>query len=251
MKSLPDKSFDAIITDPPWLVTKLSFDKTPLNFATLFKEFNRLLKDNGWFFLFGTVEMAAIALKVGWRRKFEYIWVKPGPVVAHPRVVRPLLRHEIVYSFIKTKTKPGSLYYDRKAISTVGKPYKKTMSRQKNISEYQRSQNVGDAAKYARVGKDGNTRTRCPSTVLDFPNKPRMDKRERTKHPTQKPIALMETLVKGYCPEDGLVLDPFGGSGSTLIACEKNNRKCITVEKDERYVDIIYEQIDKLNANAI
>lgn len=251
MKTLPDNTFDAIITDPPWLTTNLSFDKRPLSFGEIFGEFHRLLKNSGWFFLFGTVEMAAIALKKGWKRKFEYIWVKPGPVIAHPNVIRPLIRHEIVYAFVKDKVKPGSLYYDREAISTIGKPYRKSVPSSWKSTEYQNSQHVGRGVAREKVRSSVNHGTRYPTTVLEFPNKPQMNKNERTPHPTQKPIALMETLVKGYCPAEGLVFDPFAGSGSTVIACEKHGRKCLAIEKNPSYVDIINEQLEKLNSNII
>lgn len=251
MKKIPDSSFDAIITDPPWLTTRLSFDRKPLDFGMLFSEFRRLLKDSGWFFLFGTVEMASIALKKGWKRKFEYIWVKPGPVIAHPRVVRPLVRHEIVYAFVKDKVKPGSLYYDRKAISTIGKPYRKSVPASWKSSEYQNSQHVGRGIPREKMKPGVNHGTRYPTTVLEFPNKPQMNKNERTPHPTQKPIALMETIVKGYCPPGGLVLDPFAGSGSTAVACKKHGRKCIAIEKDPSYIKIIELQLEKLNSNII
>jgi len=96
MKAIPDKTIGLIVTDPPWLTTNLDFDKADLDFRAVFVEFKRILKDNGWFFLVGTVEMAHEALKAGFKRKFEYIWVKPNFVPAFG-AVKPASKHEIQF----------------------------------------------------------------------------------------------------------------------------------------------------------
>ena len=82
---------------------------------------------------------------------------------------------------------------------------------------------------------------RAQSTVLDFdrPNR-------NAEHPTMKPIQLFDRLIRNSCPKDGIVYDPFGGSGTTLLACEQNGRTCWMVELDPRYVQVIIERWERL-----
>ena len=85
-----------------------------------------------------------------------------------------------------------------------------------------------------------NKGTRHPTTILDFPQKWR---RQDQLHPTQKPVELMEWLVKSYCPEGGVVLDNCMGSGSTGVACVNTGRKFIGIEKDEKYFNMSRNRI--------
>ena len=82
---------------------------------------------------------------------------------------------------------------------------------------------------------------RAQSTVLDYDRPTRS-----VEHPTMKPIALFDRLIRNSCPKDGIVYDPFGGSGTTLLACEQNGRTCWTVELDPRYVQVIIDRWEKL-----
>lgn len=82
---------------------------------------------------------------------------------------------------------------------------------------------------------------RKQSTVLDFDRPNRSEE-----HPTMKPIPLFDRLIRNSCPKDGVVYDPFGGSGTTLLACEQNGRTCWMVELDPRYVQVIINRWEKL-----
>jgi DNA modification methylase len=86
---------------------------------------------------------------------------------------------------------------------------------------------------------------RAGSTIIYYPNKNRFKMWERTTHPTQKPIAMYELFVNAYCDPKGIVLDPFAGSGTTGLACKKQNREYILIEKEEKYYTMIK---DRLNA---
>ena len=116
-----------------------------------------------------------------------------------------------------------------------GKPYKRrfTLSKKNNLG-------------YGIQGVvTDNKGTRHPTTILDYPQKWR---RQDQLHPTQKPVELMEFLVKSYCPEDGIILDFCMGSGSTGVACIKNNRKFIGVEINKEYFDIAEKRLEKTYA---
>jgi site-specific DNA-methyltransferase (adenine-specific) len=89
-----------------------------------------------------------------------------------------------------------------------------------------------------------NRGTRHPTTILDFPQKWR---RQDQLHPTQKPVELLEWLIKSYCPVEGIVLDNCMGAGSTCIAASKTSRKFIGIEKEEKYFNIAKERLLKLN----
>jgi site-specific DNA-methyltransferase (adenine-specific) len=82
---------------------------------------------------------------------------------------------------------------------------------------------------------------RAQSTVLDY-DRPRRNE----EHPTMKPIALFDRLIRNSCPPDGVVYDPFGGSGTTLLACEQDGRTCWMVETDPRYCQVVINRWEKL-----
>ena len=248
MKYIDDKSIDIIITDPPWLKTECDFDKTDLNWNLLFKEYKRILKDNGWLFLFGTVEMAVEALKVNWKRKFEYIWIKPSIIPCTYITARPATQHEIIFAFIKAELKKvTTLYIDKESLKTKGDTYTRNINSTDTTGEFE--------VKNRRVpiDKNGNKKpikiinngTRVGSTVIYYPNKNKLPFNERTPHPTQKPVNLIELLIKGYCPPNGLVLDSFMGSGTTAIACINTNRNFIGFELNKEYYELAKNRINQ------
>jgi site-specific DNA-methyltransferase (adenine-specific) len=119
---------------------------------------------------------------------------------------------------------------------TTGTPYKRKYTPNK-------VNNLG----YGIAGvQTDNKGTRHPSTVLDFPQKWR---RQDQLHPTQKPVELMEFLVKSYCPKSGLVIDFCAGSGSTGVACINTDRDFIGIEIDKNYYKTMSERINKAVIN--
>ena len=256
LPEIEDNSIDLIVTDPPWLTTDLRFDSEDQPFKRLYLEFHRILKDNGWFFLFGTVEMACDVImlekekKKIWRRKFEYIWRKTSIVPQTHNTVKPFSKHEIIYAFIKTRLKKmNDLTFHRKNIRTEGEPY---VREQKNWTSNAYPSEFEYENRRVPLGKDGikkayvhkNNGFREPTTILTFSNSCRLPKQEKTPHPTQKPEGLIETLVKGYSNEGDLILDPFLGSGTTGIACLNLNRRFIGIEKDIKYFEIAKKRIE-------
>lgn len=136
----------------------------------------------------------------------------------------PLKKHESILVF----GKPASYYCPQ---MTEGKPYKRKYTPNKK-------NNLGYGIQGVQTDNKG---TRHPSTILDFQQKWR---RQDQLHPTQKPVALMEFLVKSYCPEGGIVLDFCMGSGSTGVACVKNNRNFIGIEIKQNYFEISKERLE-------
>ena len=136
----------------------------------------------------------------------------------------PLKKHENILVF----GKPAS-YYAPQLLK--GEPYKRKYTKHKHNN--------------LNFGIEGvehvNNGTRHPSTVLDYPQQWR---RQDQLHPTQKPVELMEFLVKSYCPENGVVLDFTMGSGTTGVACKNTNRNFIGIELNTNYFEIAKNRIE-------
>ena len=186
---------------------------------------NKLVKPKGNIVLFGTGMFAyKLALSNEKRFRYELIWKKSkcgSPLTAK---YMPLKKHESILVF----GKPASYYCPQ---MTEGKPYKRKYTPNKK-------NNLGYGIQGVQTDNKG---TRHPSTILDFQQKWR---RQDQLHPTQKPVALMEFLVKSYCPEGGIVLDFCMGSGSTGVACVKNNRNFIGIEIKQNYFEISKERLE-------
>lgn len=215
---------DAVICDPPYGKTTLHWDNV-IPFNEMWECLNKLVKPKGNIVLFGTGMFAyKLALSNEKRFRYELIWKKSkcgSPLTAK---YMPLKKHESILVF----GKPASYYCPQ---MTEGKPYKRKYTPNKK-------NNLGYGIQGVQTDNKG---TRHPSTILDFQQKWR---RQDQLHPTQKPVALMEFLVKSYCPEGGIVLDFCMGSGSTGVACVKNNRNFIGVEIKTDYFEISKERLE-------
>ena len=142
----------------------------------------------------------------------------------------PLKKHEMILVFGESAS-----YYEPQM--QKGEPYKR------KYTEY-KTNNHHFGIKGVEMVNNG---TRHPTTVLDFPMKWR---RQDQMHPTQKPVELMEFLIKSYCPLNGVVLDNCMGSGSTGVACVNTNRNFIGIELDENYYKIAEQRINEaININ--
>lgn len=214
---------DAVIADTPYGIHNNKFDvKIPLN--DMWNCLNSLVVPKGNIILFSsgkfTFELAMSNIK---KYRYELIWKKSkcgSPLTAK---YMPLKKHENILVFGDS----GSYYEPQ---MTIGEPYRRkyTPNKINNLN-------------YGIQGVEtNNTGTRHPTTILDYPQKWR---RQDQVHPTQKPVELMEFLVKSYCPENGTVIDFCMGSGSTGIACKNTNRNFIGIEIDENYYNIAKQRI--------
>lgn len=226
MRQLIEKNIkvDAVIADIPYGIHNNRFDEV-IPFDDMWDCLTKLIKPKGNIVLFaGGLFTYKLALSNPKLYRYELIWKKSkcgSPLTAK---YMPLKKHENILVFGESAS-----YYEPQM--RPGKPYKRKYTPNK-------VNNLGYGIKGVETDNKG---TRHPTTILDFPQKWR---RQDQLHPTQKPVELMEFLVKSYCPENGIVLDFTMGSGSTGVACRNTNRNFIGVEIDENYYNIAKDRIE-------
>ena len=224
LKKISDKSVDIVLTDPPYGTTQCKWDSV-IPFEPMWKELKRIIKDNSCIVLFGT-EPFSSHLRISnldWF-KYDWIWNKVRPVGVHVCKYRPMSKNENISIFGKGKITFYPQMIDRKKL-------------RKGSKEYGRTNIIG--------GKLGNKKIKIytkkyPTTILEFSN---ASNKGRI-HPTQKPVALLEYLIKTYTKENDTVLDFTMGSGSTGVACKNLNRKFIGIEKNQNYFNIAKDRIE-------
>ena len=229
MKNIPDKSVDLVLTDPPYGSTSCAWDSV-IPLEPMWKELKRIIKKNGAIVLFGT-EPFSSQLRLSnldWF-KYDWIWEKSKCGSAFTSKYRPQSKHEIISVFGKGRVN----YYPQ---MEEGEPYKRT--RKVNNGDKPNNHKLGVTSESETV----NTGYRYPSTVQFFQQRWR---RQDQVHPTQKPVALMEYLIKTYSNEGDVVLDFCAGSGTTGVAAKNLNRNFIGIEMDEGYFKIAKERIEK------
>ncbi len=247
LKDMDDDSVDAVITDPPYLTTDLRLDKrfSIDDFINIIKEIKRVLKLTGWFFCFLPVELVRYIADLGFRLKFEYIWIKSNITPKTHNTIRPYYKHEVIYAFIHQELKKVTeLTFNKEKLRTPGKPYVKNRNRKK-FSEYEKE--TRSVFKNNTTYEFKNNGYREGTTLLYAKPKSMMPLSERTTHPTQKPLSLINTIVEGYSNEGDTIVDPFMGSGTTGIACKKLNREFIGIEIDKEYYEIAKKRIADAN----
>lgn len=226
MKSIPDKSIDMVLTDPPYGATACKWDVV-IPFELMWEQLKRITKDNGAICLFGSEPFSShLRLSNLKMFKYDWIWKKTKGGFAYAKF-RPLQRHETISVFTKYKhrynpqlTEAREDQLDQR--KTHGLINKKT------------THNPG----INPISRPKETGVRNPITVLDFKSYWAKDM-----HPTQKPVPLLEYLIKTYTLENETVLDFTMGSGSTGVACKNLNRKFIGIEKDDKYFEIAKTRI--------
>lgn len=220
MSNLPDKSIDLILCDLPYGSTRNKWDLI-IPFNELWTHYERIIKDNGAIILFCDGMFTAKLLLSNpklWR--YNLVWNKQRGCDFLNANVKPLKSHEDIAVFYKKKPTYNKQYW-------YSTPYKRT----KNGSL---STNYGFRNEAWTESEDGR---RNPLSVLSFSRDS-----DRT-HPTQKPVSLLEWLIKTYTNEGDLVLDNCCGSGSTGVACMNTNRRFIGMELDEKYLQIAKERL--------
>lgn len=228
---IKDNSIDAIISDPPFGTTRMKWDSV-LDLDKIWEEYKRILKPNGVVVLFAQTPFDKLlgCSNLPWL-KYEWIWEKTQATGHLNAKKMPMKAHENILVFYnKLPT-----YNPQK--TTGHKPmnsYTKYIKTQNNTEIY------GSMKKEISGGGDTD---RYPRSVLLFSS----DKQKSCLHPTQKPLSIMEYLVKTYTNEGDVVLDNTAGSGTTGIACINTNRKYILIEKEKKYYDIIIDRINKNN----
>ena len=220
MKDIPDKSIDMILCDLPYGTTACKWDEV-IPFEPLWEQYNRIIKDNGAIVLFGS-EPFSSQLRMSNLKNYKYDWVWEKEQGANFMLCKyqPYKVHEMISIFSKKK----HLYYP---IMVEGKPY---------ISGKGTSGDITNNVKKVQTKNNG---TRYPRSIIRFNTEKR-----NSKHPTQKPVALFEYLIKTYTNEGDVVLDNCAGSGTTGVACKNTGRNYILMEKEQEYIDIINKRLN-------
>lgn len=227
MKSIPDKSIDMVLTDPPYGTTACKWDVI-IPFEPMWKEIERVTKPNSPIVLFGCHPFASLLINSNIKKfKYEWIWKKSRATGHLNSKKMPMRQHESMLVFGKNKINYFPQMYNKE----------KPRSAQKSVKA---------KGAYGSL-KEGVFRSvpitlGYPTTVLEF-NDAYHD-RESGLHPTQKPVTLLEYLIKTYTLENETVLDFTMGSGSTGVACKNLNRNFIGIEKDEKYFEIAKQRIE-------
>lgn len=222
MKRIPDKSIDMILCDLPYGTTACKWDVI-IPFEPLWEQYERIIKDKGAIVLTASQPFTTDLINSN-RKLFRYemIWSKGRGFEPQLANIRPMKAHENVCIFYKSKP----TYNPQK---TPCKPFK--------------SNGCGNAK--SKENHSLMASQKLPTKIVDskFPISIIESGFERGLHPTQKPVALFEYLIKTYTNEGETVLDNCAGSGTTAIACLNLNRNYILFEKEEKYFNIIQERI--------
>lgn len=232
MKEIPDKSVDMILCDLPYGTTACKWDNV-IPFEPLWEQYNRIIKDNGAIVLFGS-EPFSSKLRLSNLKMYRYDWVWQKTVASNFAMCKkqPFKKHENITVFYKKLPTYNPQMQN-------GKPYiDKRNSSCRNAC-------VGANSKIERKPIKNNG-TRYPSSVQEFSNG-----NNKNVHPTQKPVALLEYLIKTYTNENELVLDNCMGSGSTGVACVNTNRNFIGIELEEKYFNIAKERIEAIKNELV
>jgi site-specific DNA-methyltransferase (adenine-specific) len=235
MKLLPDGCIDAIITDPPYGTTACKWDSV-IPFEPMWAELKRIIKPSGAIVLFGSQPFTS-ALIMSNAKMFKYEWIWEKAVGSNFATVKyqPMKEHENVLIFGNGKINYYPQMQERKG-TCKGKVPNYTNTKSKSVGL---KTEVYNSLPSNRDGKVYDV-LRNPSSVQFFNNRISND---RGNHPTQKPVALLEYLIKTYTKENETVLDFTMGSGTTGVACKNLNRNFIGIELDETYFNIAKERI--------
>lgn len=230
MKDIPDKSVDMILCDLPYGSTSCSWDSI-IPFEDLWEQYNRIIKDKSAIVLFGSEPFSSYLRMSNIKNyKYDWIWDKKIPSGMCNAKIQPMRQTENISVFIN-----GKSYYNPQ-MTKRDVPIK--------AGGFKQSASGGS------MGKDMKSLHKVydekyPTTLLTF------DKiRKGSLHPTQKPVPLLEYLIKTYTKDGDVVLDNCMGSGSTGVACVNTDRKFIGIELDNTYFEIAKERINKTVENT-
>ena len=230
LSNISNNSIDLILVDPPYGSTHCSWDiKIPLD--SLWEHYKRIIKDNGAILIFGN-EPFASTLRISnleWY-KYDLYWKKEKPTNFMNLKKRPGKLTENICVFYKKQPT-----YNPQMIKHEGKLVKNSPKAKFNSDV---------AAKWNRhITPYIDTGYRYPCDILEF----RREKLGSTLHPTQKPLQLIEYLIKTYSNENDTILDNCMGSGTTGVACKKLHRNFIGIELDKNYYNIAKKRIEEAN----
>ena len=226
MKDIPDGSVDMILADLPYGTTACKWD-TIIPFEPLWKQYKRIIKPNGAIVLTASQPFTS-ALVMSNPKMFKYGWVwQKSPTGFLNAKKMPMKSVEDVLVFYN-KQPP----YNPQGLIRIDKVVNNHKTKSIKSSIGLSTHNGGRLS-----GKYVQRYTNYPTQVLSYPNLKGL-------HPTQKPVALFEYLIKTYTNEGDLVLDNVAGSGTTGVACQNTNRNFILMEKEPEYVEVMKKRLE-------
>ena len=225
MKEIPDGSVDMVLCDLPYGITACKWDIV-VPMEPLWGQYRRVVKKNGAIVLFGSGMFSAMLMRSNPKMwKYNLIWEKTTPTGFLNAKIMPLRAHEDILVFSNGKTTYNP---------------QKTFGHKRKVSTAEHKRNCVETEDYGKHGRSTYDSTeRYPRSVLKF----KTDKQKCALHPTQKPVTLLEYLIRTYTNENETVLDNCMGSGSTGVACLNTGRNFIGIELDEKYFDIAKKRI--------
>ena len=226
MKLIPDKSVDMILCDLPYGTTRNKWDAV-IPFDCLWEFYERIIKDNGAIVLTAAQPFTSRLIVSNLNLfKYSWIWDKSQVTGFLNAKKQPLRQHEDICVFYRKQCTYNPLM-------TIGKKQlKRTGGKSDNYGKYTYMPHYSEWY--------------YPKTILNFPQ-------QRTKggHPTQKPVELLEYLIKTYTNDGETVLDNTMGSGSTGVACVNTNRNFIGIELDDKYFEIAKQRIEEASTKPV
>lgn len=230
IKNIPNNFVNLIVIDPPYNELPKNWDNFD-DWEFLNEEFDRILKKNAQLYIFGKQPMLSIIYGLLYKKfdfRFELVWNKNKGLWASNYM--PMRSHELIWCFKKKNAKISKLIFDIDSIKTNGKPY---VRKNKSTSTIRNNWQANRT-----IYKDGR---RFPLSVLNYPAV--VKKKQKNKHPTQKPIEILNWIIKSSTRPNHVVLDCFMGSGTTAVSCVELGRKFIGCETNKIFYNISQQRL--------
>jgi len=235
-KNIEPKSIDLILTDLPYGTTVCKWD-TIIPFDKLWEMVNYLLKPNGAFITTASQPFtSALVMSNPKMFRYEWIWEKEKPVNIFFKDIQPLKYHENILVFSNAGSHNMS---SKKMLYNPQMQQREERNKRNNKPRVNENNGVFGDRRFINNNSTGNNDFIFPKTI----QKINTDRNSKL-HPTQKPVALFEYLLKTYSNENMTIFDPCMGSGTTGVACKNTNRNFIGIEKDENYFKIAEQRIN-------
>lgn len=227
MKKISDGSIDLVLTDPPYGTTACKWD-TVIPFEPMWEQLKRVTKKNGAIVLFGSQPFtSALVMSNVKMFKYEWVWKKERPTNPLLCKKQPPKYHENILVF-----------YANQPTFRPTRIKRKEENKRNNAPRNYKDGTKVETQKYSERVLSGSDDYIYAPNILEIPM-------QRGLHPTQKPVSLMEYLIKTYTNEGDTVLDFTMGSGTTGVACKNLNRNFIGIELDPEYFEIAKQRIEQ------
>jgi len=247
LPTLEAGSVDAVVTDPPYGVTDLHFDTSGPETVWAW-QLLRVVGDNGYLATFGSTELLGLLCAI-WSKRFGAAWIKPNGTPRSYNAKKPPSQYEPICIYAHPNHTVAKLTWNNLTIK--GKPWKKVRRNSYFRRDGRDSLDRNATSSFSQEGYVQESNKRICTDVLCGANKPYMPHKDRTKHPTQKPVEPIVTMIEWLTNPGDTVLDPFMGSGTTGVACVQTGRNFIGIEIDEGYFEIAKQRIEQAQMQLV